>query len=96
MILMLDYISVCARICELKEVVKEVKNEIENMEETIEDLGIFWVSDAQAEYAMRLTADLFNARTLVEKINDNIESISNTVRKFDETDSFIRGVIEEM
>ena len=52
MVIMLDYERINKMMREMMLATKEVKNEIENMEETIEDLGIFWASNASHEYAM--------------------------------------------
>ena len=96
MVLKLEYEVISVRIYELMNLAKEVKKEIENMENTIEDLGIFWESMAQAEYVMRITAELYNSKAFLEKVKQSIKTLSDTVKKIDEAECSIGEIIKTM
>lgn len=93
MLIRLEYSKISSKVSELINVAREVKKEIENMERTVEDLGVFWDSQSEAEYVMRLTADLYSARALLEKVKLNIRVLADTVRKFDEVECQIGELI---
>ena len=96
MVIMLDYERINKMMREMMLATKEVKNEIENMEETIEDLGIFWASNASNEYAMRVNTDLYTAKAMLIGITAGIKKLAESVVRFDAAERGIREMIEGM
>lgn len=96
MVVKLEYKAISAKVYELINLAREVKCEIENMENTVEELGVFWKSEAQAEHVMRVTADLYNAKAFLESIKQNIKILAETVKKFDEAECMVAELIREM
>ena len=92
----LDYYAANKMLREMEDVAKEVKGEIENMEESIENLGIFWESESSQEYAMHITTDFYVARALLSSINESISTFAEHVQRFDAAERCIRGLIEGM
>lgn len=90
----LDFRAVSAKLFEMIEIAKEVRYEIENMEEVMDNLGIFWDSEAGGEYAMRFYADLYYAKALLEKIKWGMKTLLSVMRQFDDSERKIRAVIE--
>ena len=96
MVIMLDYERINKMMREMMLAATEVKNEIENMEETIEDLGIFWASNASNEYAMRVNTDLYTAKAMLIGITAGIKTLAESVVRFDAAERGIREMIEGM
>ncbi|MDO4187434.1 MAG: hypothetical protein Q4D29_00455 [Lachnospiraceae bacterium] len=92
----LDYYAANRMLREMENVAKEVKDEIENMEESIENLGIFWESESSSEYAMRITTDFYVAKALLASISSSINVFAELVQRFDAAERCIRGLIEGM
>lgn len=96
MLIKMDYVQVNKMMSEMIHTVKEVKNEIECMEETVEDLGIFWESEASMEYAMRITTDFYTAKAMLSEVKAGIRALAESVQRFDAAERSIRELIEEM
>lgn len=96
MLIKVDYYAMNKLLVEMINIAKEVQIEIEKMEETVENLGIFWNSDSSAEYAMRINVDLYSARAILETIRRSINSMILTAKTFDQTERSIREIIRDM
>lgn len=92
----LDYYAANRMLREMENAAKEVKCEIENMEESIENLGIFWESESSCEYAMKITTDFYVAKAMLSSINESISTFAELVQRFDAAERCIRGLIEGM
>jgi len=95
MVIRADYNLIDKRLCELSKIIKEVKNELEVMDDTIENIGIFWESDAGSEYAIRITSDMLVILALAEKIGQTINSMRDAVGKLDKAETQIGILIRE-
>ena len=96
MVIKMDYIGIIKMINEMLRIAKEVKRETEHMEEVTEDLYVFWESEAKMEYAMRLCADFYSIKAMLEEMKQSIRLLAGVVRKFDENEKSIRGIIAAM
>lgn len=96
MIIKMDYEKVNSMMSEMIYAAKEVRGEIENMENTIEELGIFWASEASGEYAMKINADLYVAKAMLLGIKNGIKVLADSVQRFDAAERSIRELIEGM
>lgn len=96
MIIKLDYNAVNKMLMEMLTVAKEVKVEIEGMEETVEELGIFWESESSCEYAMRINTDLYTAKAMLGGIKTSIVTLAELVERFDAAERYVRELIEGM
>lgn len=96
MIIKADYASIDSRLCELSSIVKEVRNEMEMMDEAVQNLGIFWESEASCEYALRINADMYVIRALLEKISLMIHSAREAVMRLDNAEVLVGNFIGEL
>lgn len=94
MVIQMDYVAVNKMLREMILAAKEVKSEIEYMEETVENLGLFWTSEASGEYAMRITTDLYTAKAMLSGIKTSISVLGESVQRFDAAERTIRTMIE--
>jgi len=94
--ILFDYKAVGIRLKALLIIAKNISSEIAKMEEEIEELGIFWESEAMGEYAIRLTADMYNARAMLEKIKQSIRELCEIIKRFDESERKVMAMIENM
>jgi len=94
MIIRADYRQIDKRLCELSVVLKAVKNELEEMDDAIQNLGIFWESEAGCEYALRITADMVTIAALAEKTGQNINSMREAVGRLDSAEKQV-GILME-
>lgn len=74
MLIFIDYKMANAKLNELIGIANRVRCEIETMEGIIEELGIFWKSDAQAQYAMLLNADLYTVEAMLINIKKELRN----------------------
>ena len=96
MLILFDYKATCSKLKNLLYIAKKISEEITAMEEEIEELGIFWDSDAMGEYALRITADLYTARAMLERIKQSIRTLSEVIIKFDLTEKKVMSMIDSM
>lgn len=78
------------------EIVKDVTDEINKMKEKRLDLDLFWDSEANAEYNMRLLADFFEAEVLLKQIKENIVILAKVIEKGQEKEKVFTQIISEM
>lgn len=88
-----EYTGLGKRLYELLSIAKEVNFEIERMEEVFEELGIFWDSDAQGEYAIRVTADLYNSKAILRKICVCLKELAGLLKRFDEAEMKVSEMV---
>lgn len=91
-----EYSKLGKKIVEFISLAREVETEIERMEEVLEELLMFWESDANSKYYMRMMADLYNARLFLEKMRRSILDISEALQRFDDTERKISVLIHDM
>ena len=96
MIIKLEYKAISLKIYELMNIAREVGREIDLLETYTDELFAFWNSMAEAEYYMRIMADLYNAKALNEKIKQEVRVFSEGVKRFDDAEKRVNEMIVEM
>jgi len=96
MIIRADYSAIDARLCDLARIVVMIRKEIEFLEEVIENLGIFWDSEASEEYAVQITADLVVVSALAEKAGITVQAIRGAIEKLDNAELQVGEIIMQL
>lgn len=78
------------------EIVKDTTTEINKMKEKRLDLDLFWDSEANAEYNMRLLADFYEAEVLLKKIKEKIVTLAKVIEIGQEGETTLAQIISEM
>lgn len=94
--ILVDYKAAVGKMNDLVRIAKGVSKEVAKMEDEIEELGIFWNSSAMEEYAIRLNAELYNTKALIEKIKNSIKLLYEVICSFDEAERKVMNMIEFM
>jgi len=94
--LMINYQMISRAFDQFIDTVIEVTEQINNIRETGENLDLFWDSSANAEYNMRLNADLYEAETTLKKIKENIVILARIIEKGQARERALFEMISEM
>jgi len=94
MVIKVEYVQMNDKLAQLLTALIGVKKEIELMEDTMENLGIFWNSEASEGYALKSTADLYNAKAIVIKLLYSVKEIHDFVESMDQAERRISSLIE--
>lgn len=94
MYIMIEYMQMNEKLAQMMTMLIGIKKEIEAMENTMEDLGIFWNSDASEEYAIKNAADLYNAKALVIKLLYSIKELHDFMENMDKAERHIGALID--
>lgn len=93
MLIFIDYKMANTKLNELIGIANRVRCEIETMEGIIEELGIFWKSDAQAQYAMLLNADLYTVEAMLINIKKRAKELAEAIKCFDDVERSVELMI---
>lgn len=94
MLVMAEYRMIQERLVNFMGISDEIFKEIETMEIAAKDLDIFWDGEANAEYLLNVSADLLNAKLLIQKVKRCGNFLAYSLSRYQSSERQIYEMIE--
>lgn len=96
MLVMAEYRLMQEKLLQIIQMSEDVISEIETMENTAENLDIFWDGEANSEYMLNVSAGLLNARLLIQKVMRCGNFLSYALSRYQSSERRISEMIEQI